>query len=183
MENIFINDPKNQAGGIIISDIINDEQIIFLGKSNIKSRKKQYEGFGGKNEKDDISSLHTAIRELIEEFFNIKVSIEIINNIALLLRQSNLILKQQELFGMSYLINLEGLNIVYDKIKDYGELNKYCDNNIFNYQKYFSERIVDGNVNNGLNEIKSIEIFKLDDVKNNKIPLRWYTDKIIHLML
>ena len=34
-----------------------------------------YEYFGGKNEKDDRTTLHTAVRELIEEIFNLFINI------------------------------------------------------------------------------------------------------------
>jgi hypothetical protein len=34
-----------------------------------------------------------------------------------------------------------------------------------------------------MNEIVSIHIVDLDDIKNNKINIRWYTNKVISKML
>ena len=49
--------------------------------------------------------------------------------------------------------------------------------------KYISERIVTDPAYDGLNEIHKIELFKIDDVKNKKINLRWFTSKIISIMV
>jgi hypothetical protein len=181
---IFKNDLKEQAGGILISDIINKERVIFLGKSNIPKRADTYESFGGRTEKQDVSSLHTAIRELVEEFFNYKISTNLVNLIACKLRNSNLIKKQQELHGMSYLIDFEGLNFIFQfLLTEIPSLQKYSSSNTFNYQAYISDRKINGKAAEGLNEIEKIELFKLDDVKEKKVNLRWFTNKIIHLML
>ena len=179
---IFENDLKGQSGGIIISDIINGKKIIILGKSNIPKRKDSYESFGGHSEKEDISSLHTAIREMIEEFFNLKVETSIINDLAVKLRSLNLILKQYELSGMSYLINFIGLNFIFQKVcqvkKD--ELEKYNINNIkFNLDLYIKERIITDKSINGLNEIHSLKVFYLSDVINKKVNIRWITNKVV----
>ena len=112
----FVKDLKDKAGGILIVDKIGNNQVILLGKSNIAKRNGSYESFGGKYEKEDISSLHTAIRELIEEFFNLKINTNYINELAYSIRNTNLILKQYEFNGMSYLINLEGLNFIFQKL-------------------------------------------------------------------
>ena len=89
----FNKDLKGQSGGILILDDIDNNKILVLGKSNVPKRMNQYESFGGKVEKTDITSLHTAIREFVEEFFNIKISTENINMLALHLRQNKIILK------------------------------------------------------------------------------------------
>ncbi len=182
--NNFAKDLKEKAGGILIVDKIGDKQVILLGKSNINKRNGSYESFGGKYEKEDISSLHTAIRELIEEFFNLKIKTNYVNEIAYDLRNSNMILKQYEFNGMSYLINFEGLNFIFQKIiKWVKPLEKYNVNGAFDYQKYINERIVTDIANDGLNEIHKIEIFNIKDVKDKKISLRWFTNKIINIMV
>ena len=182
--NSFSKDLKEKAGGILIVDTIGDNKVILLGKSNIDKRNGSYESFGGKYEKEDICSLHTAIRELIEEFFNLKIQTNYINDIAYNLRYTNLILKQYELNGMSYLINFEGLNFIFQKLITWIQpLEKYNNNGKFDYQKYINERIVIDTAHDGLNEIHKIEIFNIKDVKNKKISLRWFTNKIINIMV
>jgi hypothetical protein len=80
---------------VLIVDEINNIKVILLGKSNKTKRHETYESFGGKAENDDITTLHTAVRELVEEFFNHKVSTKLINEIT----------KSKELYGIIYLIN------------------------------------------------------------------------------
>lgn len=180
----FPKDLKEKSGGFIIVDKIKQDKVILLGKSNISNRNSSYENFGGKYEKEDISSLHTAVRELIEEFFNLKIPYNNINQIAFNLRKNNLILKQYELNGMSYLINFEGLNFIFQQILICNQnLIKYNINNNFDYINYINERIVTDAASNGLNEIHKIELFNVKDVKENKINLRWYSNKIINLMV
>jgi hypothetical protein len=84
---------------VIIVDEINNIKVILLGKSNKTKRHETYESFRGKTENDDITTLHTAVRELVEEFFNHKVSTKLINEIV------HEITKSKELYGIIYLIN------------------------------------------------------------------------------
>jgi hypothetical protein len=183
-EDVFKNDLKDMAGGILISDIINNERVILLGKSNIPKRIGTYESFGGKTEKQDISSLHTAIREMVEEFFNYEISTKLVNDIAYNIRISKLIIKSKELYGMSYLIDFTGLNFIFQFVlTEIPILQKYNVNNFFDYKTYISERIINGKAKEGLNEIEKIELFKLSDIKDKYITLRWFTNKIIWLML
>jgi hypothetical protein len=183
--NIFINELVGKAGGILISDIIDGEQIVFLGQSNIPKRSNEFEGFGGKWEPEDISSLHTALREMIEEFFNIKTNTDFINKLALDVINANIIIKRVELYGMSYLINLSGLDFIFINLTKFDNtLNKYkTSEDKFNYTHYIQERVVSDTPANGMNEIKSISICKLSDVKNKSYDLRWFTSKIIYEML
>ena len=183
---IFTNEIKYCAAGILIFDIIDNEHIVFLGKSNIPNRNSDYEGFGGKYEKCDLTSLHTALREMIEEFFNYLTPIDFINELAIDMINLNLIIKRKQLYGMSYLINLNGLNFIFNKLLTINDdLNKYKTNNIFNYNLYFQDRIINDLPHNGLNEIKSLHIIKIKDIinKNNNLKLRWFTSKIIYEML
>jgi len=207
---IFTNEIKYSAAGILISDIIDNERIVFLGKSNIPNRNSDYEGFGGKYEKCDLTSLHTALREMIEEFFNYLTPIDFINDLAIDMINLNLIIKRKKLYGMSYLINLNGLNFIFNKLLTINnELTKYKTNNTllascakhdcntllascakhncntFNYNLYFQDRIINELPHNGLNEIKSLHIIKIKDIlnKNNNFKLRWFTSKIIYEML
>ncbi len=175
-----------KAGSMIISDFINKKRVVFLGKSNVPKRKNKgtFESFGGRYESEDISSLHTAVREMIEEFFNIKVNTSTVNKIAQGLINNKLIIKRFELYGMSYLINFKGLNYIFNELTNENiNLSKYKFGDFFDYNEYFNDRIINDEPNDGLNEISNIEIIKLSDIKYKKIPLRWYTDKIIFEML
>jgi hypothetical protein len=62
-------------------------------------------------------------------------------------------------------------------------LSKYNYNNSFDLNKYIDERTVDVCIGDGMNEIKSIHIFNIADIKDQKIKLRWYTKKIIAKMV
>ena len=95
-------------------------------------------------------------------------------------------MKRYEYYGISYLINIDGLNKIFQKVctintslNDYNDIEK----SYFNYMKYIEERIIEEEPSDGLNEIESIHIVELDDIKNNKINIRWYTNKVIGKML
>ena len=103
---------KKLSGGVIICDIINNENIIVLGKSNILNEIDTFESFGGKAEKTDLSPLHTAIRELIEEFFNFKISDDSINDIVIKLEKEKQIIKRFKHSGLIYLINFMSMNSI-----------------------------------------------------------------------
>lgn len=181
---IFKYDLKGQSGGMLIVDTVNSDKIIILGKSNIPKRAKEYESFGGKVEKYDLSSLHTAIRETVEEFFNVKIEQKHIDRLAYDFRMKGLIVGQYEYFGMSYLINFYGLNEIFIKLCEVDtNFLKYKINDVFDLEQYIADRIVVEKSKNGLNEIVSIHVFRLSDVKKNKIKLRWFTNKIIWKML
>ncbi len=181
----FPKEAVGKAGGILISDIINGDQVVFLGKSNIPKRANEYEGFGGKWEPQDITTLHTALREMIEEFFNLKTSTEFINQLALNIVNTNIIIRRVELYGMSYLINLAGLEWIFLKLVNVapGLIKWKTQENKFNYLQYMEERVVTETASDGLNEIQSIHICKLSDVRNKVYDLRWFTSRIIYEML
>jgi hypothetical protein len=187
METLFNNDMKGVSGGILIVDKINNNNIIILGKPNISKRENEYESFGGKKEEEDLTSLHTAIREFIEEFFNMRISTDHINIMATYVRTEKIIVKQREFYGMSYMINMSGLNKIFQKlcnlVGDSNILIKYNVNNKFDLNKYIDERTVDVCNGDGMNEIKSLHIFNIADIKEQKIKLRWYTKKIIAKMV
>jgi hypothetical protein len=86
------------------------------------------------------------------------------------------------------MINMSGLNKIFQKLcsilgGDNNVLIKYNVNNNFDLNKYIDERTVDICIGDGMNEIKSIHIFNIADIKEHKIKLRWYTKKIIAKMV
>lgn len=169
---MIMNKTKKRSGGFIVSDGFT----ILLGRTNKKGI--IYEGFGGGAEEQDLSSLHTAVRELIEELFNQKVSVEIINSLSDLLIMNKLIKDKLVFYGDSFLIDFKGLEFIFNYLSNYiFKYNKYI--KPFNLNLFIQERIITDKPNNGLNEIISIHIFNLADVINNKYPIRWYSNKVI----
>lgn len=186
VESIFGRDLKGQSGSLIISDFIEGHKVIILGKSNVPKRSNSFESFGGRYEKEDATTLHTAVRETIEEFFNLKPSNSKVHEIAEGFRRNKLIIRQYELHGMSYLINFAGLNFIFQKLMgEFSELIPYNDKGKFSITKYIDERQVPDKPDHGLNEIHSLRVFKVNDLKEKKvdIDIRWYTNKLISKML
>ncbi len=186
VESIFGKDLKGQSGSLLISDFIEGHKVIIHGKSNVAKRSNSFESFGGRYEKEDATTLHTAVRETIEEFFNLKPSNAKVNEIAQGFRTNKLIVRQYELHGMSYLINFAGLNYIFQKLlSEFPELVPYNEKGKFNIQKYIDERQVPDSPSHGLNEIHSLRVFKVNDLKEKKvdIDIRWYTNKLISKML
>ena len=107
---------------------------------------------------------------MIEEFFNLLTPQEFINELAIDIINLNLIIKRKQLYGMSYLINLNGLNFIFNKlIVINNDLTKYKTNNTFNYTLYFQDRIINDLPHNGLNEIKSLQVVKIKDILNKNL--------------
>jgi hypothetical protein len=181
---IFKRDIKKYPGGVLIADIINNEQVVLLGKTNFVKTYEVYETFGGGTEEDDLTSLHTAIREFVEEFFNYKVSTNLINEIAYKLRTHNKIIKQHNFSGVAYLLNFSGLNLIFQLLLvEILDLEMYNKNNNFDLQTYINDRIINSKPSGGLNEIGKIRIFKLTDIKKGKVNIRKLTKQIINKML
>ena len=85
---------------------------------------------------------------------------------------------------MSYLINFYGLNEIFMKVCEVDtSFLKYKINDIFDLEQYIADRVIGEKSKNGLNEMESIHVFRLCDVKDKKIKLRWFTNKIIWKML
>jgi hypothetical protein len=182
--NIFLNDLKCQSGGILIVDYIDGEQVIILGRSNIPKRTNMYESFGGKTEKSDLTSLHTALRELVEEFFNVYIGVDDLNNLAYEFRLNNFIKDQYMMSGMAYLIDFSGLNFIFQNLCKFNKnFVEYNSQDGFDYIKYIDSRKVTSAPDHGLNEIEFLKLFKMSDVKAGKINLRWFTNKIINIMI
>jgi hypothetical protein len=185
-ESVINNDAndRGKAGGILIVDYIEKEKVILLGRSNIPKRENTYESFGGKYELTDLSSLHTAVREFIEEFFNIKISLNELNILIDKIVSSNIILKQACFYGVSYLLDFKGLNFIFQYLCLLNNgLQKYNIKNVFNLGRYIKERIITAKPYDGLNEISAIECFRISDIKHNRVNLRWFTKKIIDKMV
>lgn len=175
---------KNICGGIIITKTnnINNNIEIILGKTN--NNLNTYENFGGHPSSSDISCFHTAIREFIEEFFNIIPTPNSVNNICNLLIDKSLIIAQIEFCGVSYLIDFSTIEVIFiSLINDIPDsyLSKYFINNKFDYNSFLINRIITDKPSNGLNEIHSLHIIPITDIQHNKYKLRRFSKKIINL--
>ena len=162
--------------------IVNSKGITILGKAN---GKEYYDNFGGGKEKTDLSTLHTGIREFIEEFFNIKIPINFLNSLCELIKKNNIIKNKISMYkGVSYIINFNGLNFIFQELcKINDNLKLYNINNNLNIKKYVKERIFKEKPHNGLNEIEYLHFFNINTILKKNIKLRFITDKIINLLL
>lgn len=160
--------PKDRCSGIAIFDNIDNNYIVLMGsKKSIKGRIFEY--FGGHNEPEDDSALHTAIRELVEELFNVKISKININELTNNMLQQNDIRHEITLVhpnkNLTYFIGFETL----EKIYNYLHFGKYQIIQHFDLIKYLKGRKINGNPKDGLNEIEKIHIYYLEDVAKLKL--------------
>jgi hypothetical protein len=170
---------RNRNSGVVIFDKINKDYIVLMG-SKIKNNERVYEFFGGHYEKDDKAAIHTAIREMMEEIFNLKLEKANIDVLAHQMIQNgdirNDLTLENENGGITYFIGFQALEKVFNFIK-YG---KYKRVESFDLIQYMNNRIVHGKANNGLNEIKHLHLHYLKDA--NKLRVRPITKLILKHM-
>ncbi len=168
--------PKDRNSGIAIFDKIEDKYIFLLGSKG-KNENRIYEFFGGHCEKQDISSLHTAVRETIEELFNIKLDTVDINRLVQKMVQSNDIRYdltfENKKGGITYFIGFRALEKMYNFIK----YNKYKKVESFDLIEYMKHRTIKNNASNGLNEMNSLHFEYLDNI--SKLKLRDYASYVL----
>lgn len=175
------NLPKNKCSGIVVFDKINDDYIVLMG-SKIKN-KRVYEYFGGGNEPDDRTALHTGVRELIEEMFNQKIDEKDVHNLVIEIMKNNDVRHELTLThkknnnNLTYFIGFDALEKVYNYLK-YGEY-KLIEH--FDLIKYMKNRKINGRASNGLNEINKLHLKYLKDV--SKLELRDVAKRITEHML
>ena len=174
--------PKEKCAGIVVFDKIDKDYIVLMG-SKIKNGERVYEYFGGGNEPEDYSAVHTATRELVEEMFNIKISKKEINELTKIILKENDIRHDITLVhknhnnNLTYFIGFEALEKIYNYLK-YG---KYELIEHFDLIKYMKNRKINGMAYDGLNEIDRIHLRYLKDVPNLK--LRNVAKRITEYML
>lgn len=172
--------PKNKCSGIVVFDKIGTDFIVLMGSKN----KDQiiYEYFGGKNEKQDITTLHTALRELIEEMFNMKIDQKEIYNLVSNIIKNNDIRSELTLThkkhnnNVTYFIGFDTL----EKIYNYLKYHKYKSIEHFNLTEFIKNRKINGIAYNGLNEIDKLHLYFLKDVP--KLKLRDVAKRITNHM-
>ena len=172
--------PKDRCGGVVVLDKINNEYIVLMGSKN-KNNHKIYEYFGGNNEPEDLTALHTSIRELIEEMFNVKISNDNIEQLVLeLLKNQDIKMDLTYVHpneNMTYFIGFDVVEKIYNYIK-YGQY-KAIDK--FDIIKFIKNRKINNIAKDGLNEIKELHLKYLHNVPNLK--LRPVAEKITNHLL
>ena len=172
--------PKNKCSGFVVFDKIGKDFIVLMGSK--MNEERIYEYFGGKNEKDDKTTLHTAVREFIEEIFNIKIDEKYICDLVLNIIKNNDIRDKLTLThtnhnnNLTYFIGFDTLEKIYNYLK-YG---KYKTIEHFNLIEFIKNRKISGIEHNGLNEIDKLHLYFLKDVP--KLKLRDVAKRITNHM-
>lgn len=170
------NAPKNlNAGLTIIKKIKNKpDYIILLGGNYIDSIKK-YEMLGGRCEHTDKTSLHTGIREFVEELFNIKLDLlkldKLVENIII---NGHIIddITNKSNTSVSYYANFKTLELIYN----YVYYNQYKIVKPLDFSQFMEKRNGQNNncvQSNGLCEIQFISVVYLS--KAHELPLRQFS--------
>ena len=123
---------KNINAGLIIIKKMNTDYYTLIG-SNIINSNKVYQFSGGNYDEYDKTALHTAVRHLIEQIFNIKVSSIVINNIVNNIKKKKLLLNEYVYIPniiMTYFANVTLLDDIY----------KYLFNKKLNLYVFFNMR-------------------------------------------
>jgi hypothetical protein len=187
-KNLLKKYPKNLNSGLTIIDKIKNEYYILIGY-NIKNNIKEYSLFGGHYEIDDKTSLHTAIREFLEEFFNIKINNDKIDIIVKELLLNNLIFDYNIKISntsISYFGNFNTLNLIYKLLYIFHFNVNHSKTKPFNIYKFFKIRnnLEFKKKSKGLNEIEKINIKNINYfINNNKINIKKFTKFIINKII
>ena len=123
---------KNINAGIIILKKKKNDYYTLIG-SNIINSNKVYQLTGGLYIHDDKTALHTAIRQLIEQIFNIKINILILDDIVNNIKKKKLLLTEY-----IYIPNIIITYISSFKLLDY--VYEYIYNKKFNLYNFFYDR-------------------------------------------
>lgn len=174
---------KNINAGLVLFDKIDGKYYGLLGSYFDKNNDEIYTfPGGGYLENYDKTALHTAIREFIEEIFNIKVADTKLNEIVSMIREkkllSNIYVHKPNKF-ITYFGDFNILNFIYEHIYNH-KFNLY---NFINFRnKKVNEKII---AKDGLNEFNKIHVIKLNYLlKNkNKIKIRTISKYILNKMI
>jgi hypothetical protein len=170
--------PKKFNAGLTIIGKVKNRPVIIMGSNPTNTGSEKYELLGGQYDSNDKTTLHTAIREFTEEFFNKKYSQELIDDICKHLIIYNKILDLTIKFksSISYFINLKTFELIC-KIINPNELF-----NLDNIIKKRNQLLIDfKKPHDGLNEIKTIHVVYLDKVL--ELNMRLFTLTIIKKLL
>ena len=159
------------AGLTIFKKIKNTNEYILLIGCNYYNGKKQFELLGGRYDLTDKTALHTAVREFIEELFNIKLNIQKIDDLVKKLIINNHIINNltiNSLTSVSYFANFKTLELIYNYVFN----NIYEVKTLLNLSKFIAKRNKDYLTcvkSDGLYEIKFITFVYLSKVHTLKM--------------
>ena len=165
----LIKSEKNKYGGagFMFYENINTNIYFLLGLDNYGKDKERLGIFGGAREKKDQTPLHTAVREIFEELFNVSLG-----NLDIFIER---IQKKIDDYTITEKIFVKSNNEVC-YIADISVLNLFIDHLIYsqmswpfknkhnwseyanNIHLFFNDRVLKPNqkINNGLNEVKKV---------------------------
>ena len=172
---------KNINAGLVLFENINGEYYSLLGSYFDKNDNKIYTFPGGGYLKNyDDTALHTAIREFIEEIFNIKVAETKLNEIVKIIREkkllSNIYIYKPNKF-ITYFGNFNILKIIYKNIYNH-KLNLY------NFIKFRNKKVHEKIIpKDGLNEFNKIYLMKINYLIKKKIKIRIISKYILNKMI
>ena len=172
---------KNINAGLVLFEKINNEYYGLLGSYFDKNNDVIYTfPGGGYLDSYDKTALHTAVREFIEEIFNIKVADTKLNEIVSMIRKekllSNIYIHKPDKF-ITYFGNFNILNFIYENIYNH-KINLY---NFINFRnKKVNEKIVP---KDGLNEFNKIHVIKINYLLKDKIKIRIISKYILNKMI
>jgi hypothetical protein len=174
----LIHSEKNNYGGAGFMFYENNNNNIFLLLGLENNSKHQLGIFGGSREKKDKSSLHTAVREIFEELFNVSLT-DLDIFIERIQKKIDDYSIKEKIFVKSnnevcYIANVNILNLFLEHLiytdckwsfKNKHNWNKY----INNIHMFFKDRNLKTNqtVKHGLNEIKKVYLLKWTDINNS----------------
>jgi hypothetical protein len=178
----LIHSEKNNYGGagFIFYDNNNNNICFLLGLEN--NSKQQLGIFGGSREKKDKSPLHTAVREIFEELFNVSFS-DLDLFVDRIQKKIDDYSIMEKIFVKSnneicYIANINILNLfiehlIYSDQKWTFKNNHKWDDYQNNINAFINDRILKTNqtIKNGLNEIKKVYLLNWFDI-NNSIKIK-----------
>jgi len=172
--------PKQLNAGLsIIKKIKGKNDYIILLGGTYRNQIKKYEMLGGRCEPQDKTALHTAVREFIEELFNIKLHIDKIDELVRhLILNSHIAynLTQISETSVSYFTDFKTLELIYNFVY-YGKYNSV---HSLNFTKFMQERNSNKlkcEKSDGLCEIDFVSVVYLS--KAHLLPLRKYAYYIL----
>lgn len=163
---------KNINAGLIILKKINTDYYALIG-SNIIDSKKVYKFSGGKYISLDKTALHTAVRQFIEQIFNIKISSTKIDEIVKGIIKNKLLLNEYVYVPniiMTYFGSFKVLNYIYKEIY----------NQKLNIYNFFSSRNKNMDyISNTSSKLSKISLSRIKDLLTTHTKFKRVTKLIL----
>lgn len=169
---------KEINAGLVILKKHKGEIYTLIGSYQDKNNEKIYTFPGGSYSKIyDKTSLHTAVRELIEEVFNIKIAQSKLDEIVKNINEKELLIDEyiyKPKKFITYFGDFKILNFIFKSIYNY----KF---NLYEFLAFRNKKINEEIIaKDGLDEFVKIHFIKLNDLNNTKIKLRLISKYVLN---